>query len=305
LPDQAVSRLSLHREGHYAVPREAQWKKAVWRTVSAPPSQATPRPCAMPLARRWPTPTIRVGVRATPAPPAAAISWCWNASIARRTTGRWPASSSATCGSTTTCRFVTSERRVTTHRPASYATCSTRHSTRFGLPRRRSRSVATQPSGSKFFGVSLASTSKARNTAALITGPSGAGIGLAPARTSGEASNRPRSRRAHRDPQARRRGRHRSVATVPRETRAPAQADHHGAAHAQQDRCLSAAHAQRDRVARLSEVLAPAARMGLPRGAHGRVAVVDRIAQDVHPDQPAPAKDVTRASQKGVHERAY
>lgn len=325
MPHQAVSRLSFHPEAHYAVPRKALWKKAVWRIVSAPPSQATPGPCATPSVPRWPTLTIRVGARAIPARPAAATSWCWSASIAQRTTGRWPASSNATCASTTTSRFGTSAPPATRHRPASYATCSTRHSIRFGLPRRRSRSVATQPPGSTSFGASLASTSKARSTADRITGPSGAGIGRALVKTSGRAGRRPRSRRAGRDLPARRPGLLNSVATVssparglsagPATAHAQVAADPRSVAHARADQATlhSAAHVQVDRATRHSAAPVRADRTTRRSAAHGPAArtdgpgaAADRIGQEgVPPDQPAPAKALHARQPTRTHERAH
>jgi hypothetical protein len=288
LPDQAVSRLSFYPEAHYAVRRERSWKKRVWRIASAPPRPATPRRCVMPSARRWTTPTIRVGARATPAPPAAATSWSWSITTAPRTTGRWLASSSATCASTTTCRSATSGQPATCRRQAWCATCWTRHSTRFDPSRRRSRSAATRRRGWTFFVVFPASTSKVRNTAARITGPSGAGIVCALVKTSVAASRRPLSRRARHGHRAHLPRRLRWVGTARSAAHARVAVDRHLAAHAR-----VAAHHR-------PVVHGQAARVALLRVVRDQAARVARIARAAHPDQPIQAEGFTpRCSRRG------
>ena len=287
MPEPAISRLSFCPEAHYAVAPEAWWKKAVWRTASEPPRPATPRPCVMPSGRRWRIPTIRVGERATPAPPVAATSWSSNATIAPRTTGRWPASSSATCAWTTTSPFATWGPRVMRHKRAWCATCSIRHSTRFGPSRRRSRSAATRRAGSRSFAASPASIWKARSTVARITGPSGAGIALALARTSGGASKPPRNRRAHHGHCAR---------LVPRlQSAAMARSAARGQRHLPAERQPAA----RGPVALRDEVPAQEVRTLLLRAVRGRAGAAVRIVQAVHPGQPIQAEALTRASQRG------
>lgn len=148
-----------------------------------------PGRCGMPLARRWPIPSHRVGARATPVRPAEATSWSWSASIARRTTGRWPVSSSATCVWTTTCLFTISARPATSRRRAWCATCSTRPSTRIGRWSRKSRFGVTRRPGSRSSEIFRAFISKARNIDGRTTGRSGAGTASRLARTSNWHAN--------------------------------------------------------------------------------------------------------------------
>jgi hypothetical protein len=82
------------------------------------------------------------------------------------------------------------------HKRARCATCSTRHSTHFDRWRRRSKFDATRPPGWTFSAISPVSTSKARNTAGRTTGPSGAGIASAPAKTNARASSEAPDRRS-------------------------------------------------------------------------------------------------------------
>ena len=135
-----------------------------------------PKPCATPSVQPWRIPTTRAAAKATTAPPPAATSSSSNATIALPSTGTLRVLSSATCGWTIICQFVTSVLRGMSHRRASCATCSTRRSTHFGRSRRRSRFAATPAPGSRSSRPSLVSTSKARSTAAPTTGRSGAGI---------------------------------------------------------------------------------------------------------------------------------
>ena len=174
--DEDPPRLSCPPDAHYAVRREAAWKRDVWRIASAQPRQTTLKRCARGSARRSPTPIIRDGARATVAPPAAATFSSSSASTAHPRPGTWPVLSSATCAWTTICRFATSAPRATSRRRASSATCSTKSSTRFDRSRRTSRSAATPPSGWRSFVACRVYTSRARNTADPTTGPSGAGI---------------------------------------------------------------------------------------------------------------------------------
>jgi len=300
LPDQAVSCLSFYPEAHYAVRREAWWKKGVSRIASAPPRPATPRPCAMPSAPRWHTLSIRVGARATPAPPAAATSSSLNATTAPVTTGRSLVSSSATCASTTISRSATSGRQATRRRLAWCATCWTRHSIRFAPSRRRSRSVATRPPGWRSFAVSLASTSRARSTAARITGRSGAGTAPALGKTSGGASRPPRSSRAHHSHRVHRAGPRRLAATEPSQAHGQPipLVDHRPADHSR-----PAVEGQPAGHARLAADHRPAAH-ARPAADHqpaGRVPAAEaaRIAPAAHPDQSIQAEGSTRASRRG------
>jgi hypothetical protein len=175
-------RLSRPPDAQYAVRGEAAWKRDVWLIASARPRQAMPPRCARASAPRWRTPITRVVARATVAPPVAATFSSSNATTAPLTIGRWPASSSAICASTTTSPSAISVPRATSHKRASCATCSIRPSTRFDPSRRRSRSAATRPPGWKSVGQFLGFIWKARNTADPIIGPSGVGTASAPDR---------------------------------------------------------------------------------------------------------------------------
>ncbi len=188
---QTDSRLYCPAVADYAVRQGAPWKKDVWRTASEPQGSRTPRRCAKRLAPHWHIQTTRAGARATAVPPAVATSWSSSAMTAPPTTGRWRASSSATCAWMTICRSATLVLLVMRHRRVRCATCSTRPSIRFDRWRRRSRSDATRPPGWTSSAISQGSTSKARSTAGRTTGPSGAGIASAPAKTSARASKPP------------------------------------------------------------------------------------------------------------------
>jgi hypothetical protein len=191
----AASRLSCPPDAHYAVRREALWKKDVWPIASAPPRPATPSRFGMLLARPSRILTTRVGARVTPGLPAVATSSSSNATTAPPNTGRWLVLSSATCAWTTTCRFAISGRPATNRRLVSCAICSTRRSTRFARSNRRSRFGATRRSGWTSSATSPASTSKARKTAARTTGRSGAGIASGPGKPIAQAHARPTASR--------------------------------------------------------------------------------------------------------------
>jgi len=188
---QTDSRLYWPAVADYAVRQGAPWKKDVWRTASEPQGSRTPRRCAKGLARHWRIPTTRADARATAVPPAAATSWSSSAMTAPPTIGRWLASSSATCAWMTICRSATLVPLVMCHRRVRCATCSIRPSIRFDRWRRRSRSDATRPPGWTSSAISPGSTSKARSTAGRTTGPSGAGIASALAKTNARASKPP------------------------------------------------------------------------------------------------------------------
>lgn len=177
-----ATRLSCPPHAHYAVRREAAWKKDVWPIASARPRRLTLKRCARALARRSPIPTTRAAAKAIAAPPVVATSSSWNGTTGRRRTGTWPASLSATCASTTTCRFATLARLAMSHRRASCVISWTRHSTRFDRPKHRSRSAATQRRGSRSFAQFLASTLRARSIVGRTTGRSGDGIASTPAK---------------------------------------------------------------------------------------------------------------------------
>jgi len=149
-----------------------------------------PRPCAMLSVQLSPTPTTRAAAKAIAAPRRAATSSSSNATIVLPSTGTSRVSSSVTCVWTIICQFVTSVRLGMSHRRASCATCSIKRSTRSDRSRRRSRSVATQTPGSKFFRLSRASTSKARSTVVPTIGRSGAGIVSAPKKLSKPSGQR-------------------------------------------------------------------------------------------------------------------
>ena len=143
-----------------------------------------PRHCAMPSARLWRIPTIRVAARAIPAPPRVATSSSWSTTTARLNIGTSRVSSSATCAWTTIYLSVTLVRPAINHRPASCATCSIRRSIRFARWSRRSRSVAMPAPGWRSSRQFRASIWKARSTGGHTIGRSGAGIDSAPGKPS-------------------------------------------------------------------------------------------------------------------------
>ena len=204
--DETPPRLSCPPDAHYAVRRERAWKRDVWRIAFAQPRRTTPKRCARGLGQRSPTPIIKDAAKAIAAPPAAATFSCLSVSTAPHRPGRWPALSSATCESTTICRFATSAPRAKNRRRALFATCSTKPSTLSDRSRRMSRSAATLRTGWTSFARCQGSISRVRSTAAHTTGPSGAGIANAHARP---PSRPPRMRlsrsRAGPDPQRPRR----------------------------------------------------------------------------------------------------
>lgn len=185
-------RLSCLPKPHYAVHGDSPWKKDVWLIASARRRQGTRPGCAMQSGQPSPIPTSWGVAKATRVPPVAGTFCCSSGTTALRASGRSQDFWSATCASTTTCRYATSGHPAKSRKTASCDISSIRPSIRFGRLPRRSKFAVTQLCGSRFSAIFQAFTWKVKNTEGPITGPYGVGIASAPKRSSDHLRKRPR-----------------------------------------------------------------------------------------------------------------